>query len=406
MPRQSKDENAIAFRVIIPKSVQVGQEFQAIAGDKIVSVVCPPNKRAGDQVTIRVAKRRSDDPHGVKQIKNEENDGMDNFLVENRSIVHRGDPSSVIIRGKRLSVTCLRKAFPGTRVRVKLSPHEEETTNSRTDSITRQGALTNMKMYLFEVELPHYVVPGMPFALIAGGLRVMVKCPINGFPGQKVRFRLPLSLFQLPQKTARIVAQRLSYSKGGWSRVLRISDEKFQWVRMDHGGGIDGSHLKAGRFDPESSAFCRTLQFFDGLDYRIRDAIFDLVPAHLAECDSKVWDGWGEAIVSFLDLAEAQTLTFEEKVTWFGDKCRRLSIDWEFGHVKINIRRKNLLGDSIDAIMSLSPRDMRKNWRFEFIGEKGVDGGGLAREWFNLVTSEMFDPDKGFWLPSKTNRMC
>ena len=49
---------------------------------------------------------------------------------------------------------------------------------------------------------------------------------------------------------------------------------------------------------------------------------------------------------------------------------------------------------------------MRKLWRFEFIGEDGLDAGGLKREWFHLVTSEIFDPDMGFWLPSETNQMC
>ena len=44
-------------------------------------------------------------------------------------------------------------------------------------------------------------------------------------------------------------------------------------------------------------------------------------------------------------------------------------------------------------------------WRFEFIGEMGIDAGGLAREWFELVCKEIFDPDMGLWMSSTTNQM-
>lgn len=56
--------------------------------------------------------------------------------------------------------------------------------------------------------------------------------------------------------------------------------------------------------------------------------------------------------------------------------------------------------------MSLTRKDLRKVWRFEFIGEAGIDAGGLAREWFELVTDEVFDPDMGLWQTSPSNQMC
>lgn len=56
--------------------------------------------------------------------------------------------------------------------------------------------------------------------------------------------------------------------------------------------------------------------------------------------------------------------------------------------------------------MSLSRADLAKIWRFEFLGETGIDAGGLAREWFQLVTEEIFNPDMGLWLPSASNQMA
>jgi hypothetical protein len=61
------------------------------------------------------------------------------------------------------------------------------------------------------------------------------------------------------------------------------------------------------------------------------------------------------------------------------------------------------LGDSVDAVMSLSRKDLRKLWHFEFIGEAGR---GLRREWFQLVTQKIFDPDMGLWQSSQVNQMC
>jgi E3 ubiquitin-protein ligase NEDD4 len=76
------------------------------------------------------------------------------------------------------------------------------------------------------------------------------------------------------------------------------------------------------------------------------------------------------------------------------------------GHVEINVRRNHLLEDSMRSLMDLRRNDFRKIWKFHFIGERGMDAGGLAREWFELVTKKMFDPSVGLWQTSAANQMC
>ena len=97
---------------------------------------------------------------------------------------------------------------------------------------------------------------------------------------------------------------------------------------------------------------------------------------------------------------------FEEKADWFQRTCAQLRVPFEEGRIRIKVRREFLLDDSVDAVMSLSRKDLQKFWRFEFIGEAGIDAGGLAREWFQLVTQELFDPDMGLWQSSHANQMC
>lgn len=61
--------------------------------------------------------------------------------------------------------------------------------------------------------------------------------------------------------------------------------------------------------------------------------------------------------------------------------CRGLG-----GWLWIQVRRSNLLEDSMAAMESVRSESMRERFRFEFIGEPGVDAGGVAREWFLLVS--------------------
>jgi hypothetical protein len=68
-------------------------------------------------------------------------------------------------------------------------------------------------------------------------------------------------------------------------------------------------------------------------------------------------------------LVEVQVKPFDEKLEWFQATCAKLCVEWNEGLMHINVRREFLLGDSVDAVMSLSRKDLRKLWRFEIIGE-------------------------------------
>ena len=70
------------------------------------------------------------------------------------------------------------------------------------------------------------------------------------------------------------------------------------------------------------------------------------------------------------------------------------------------MNRSSLLQDSMDAICSIEPEHMKKIFRFEFIGEPALDAGGVAREWFSLVSEQLFNPNCGFFLYSAVNQSC
>jgi E3 ubiquitin ligase SMURF1/2/E3 ubiquitin-protein ligase HUWE1 len=65
-------------------------------------------------------------------------------------------------------------------------------------------------------------------------------------------------------------------------------------------------------------------------------------------------------------------MPFQHKEAWFRQQIAKLQVPWEDGHIKINVRRENLLEDSMEATESITQADMRKIFRFEFIAEPGT----------------------------------
>ena len=103
---------------------------------------------------------------------------------------------------------------------------------------------------------------------------------------------------------------------------------------------------------------------------------------------------WG---ISSYEIEQYSSKSFNEKMQWFRKQCKRHRVKWEDGRIHIKIRRHQLLQDSFNNINKLKPGDLHRYLRFEFIGEEGVDAGGVAREWFSLVTDMCFNVDFGLF---------
>lgn len=405
--------NTTVFRVTVPENVRPGEEFQVYAGSRIVRVRCPMDSRPGQslQITIPVDPGPSSStprmPPDSPNVRRVEGGNPPAYMVAIPDGTGPGAQFTVMIQGQELVVTCPPNGRPGMSVRISPPPPATDTTRPPAQDAAMgrrpepRPEKKEEKTQLFEVEVPKGVQPGAPFALLAGGVRVLVTCPPNAGPGQRIRFKLPIGLTPRPKNLSDQAQIKLKYDKDGWTRTVRATDLKFQWVRMDDNGDVDFNK----RFHMEKSAYVRRLEFRPGSDPRIRTGILSLVPATESVVDSKIKAADGTELVTYSDLAEAQVKNFDEKAQWFQDTCAKLCVEWDEGHMRMNVRRQYLLGDSVDAVMSLSRKDLRKLWRFEFIGEMGIDAGGLAREWFELVCKEIFDPDMGLWMSSTTNQM-
>ncbi|OHT12501.1 ubiquitin ligase [Tritrichomonas foetus] len=63
----------------------------------------------------------------------------------------------------------------------------------------------------------------------------------------------------------------------------------------------------------------------------------------------------------------------------------------------VKIHRNDILNDTIKALSNKTEIELRKPLNVSFYGEQGEDKGGVSRELFHLVTSELFSPDFGMF---------
>mmetsp|Transcript_14870 Transcript_14870/g.19615 ORF Transcript_14870/g.19615 Transcript_14870/m.19615 type:complete len:762 (+) Transcript_14870:270-2555(+) len=383
------NSDTIPYSVTVPPNVRPGQEFQVYAGGTPMMVRCPAGSGPGSRIMVMAPRQPRH-----QQV----------YMVTVPAGVRPGERFAVLVNNERMNVTCPQNVRPGMQIRITLP-----------DSHRNNKAAQKPQMnQTFEVTVPPGVKPGQPFALIANGQRVMVNCPMDANPGQKIRFQLPMQL-----SADQLQSFKLHYNKDGWIRCVG-TDLKFHWVNTKATPGFNkrdsatengdnvpynvaeqmSSTLNLRRqvstFDPSASAFVRKLdkqgnQYTLSLE-RAQDVVMETsVP---------------ETHVGFQDLTRVNAQSFEQKSEWFKNQCNILRVPWDIEHQHIKVRRNNLLEDSMTSLRSIPTDKCKQIFRFEFIGEPGIDAGGVAREWFHLVSEQLFNPDFALFQFGSVDQMC
>lgn len=425
--RQASREPVQPFRVVVPQGVAPGGEFSVSAGGQRARVTCPPQSRPGDTIQINIPPKPitlyaevtpaplTAPPNVVKPLQRGQNEPKrplaggyfpmvpEVYDINQTALSQGGVPQTHVITvppniqpgmtflahvegGQKFMVVCPPHGKPDVQIRI-IPPHLPEEKSKH-------------ELQTFQVVVPEGVVSGQTFALVAQGQRVVVTCPPRLGPGRQIRFQLPV---------AHLVRDvNLKYEGAGWSRRINVQDMQFQWVRKDDALEEVTVLGKREEDDWEMSKFAlvRKISFLEGNDIRLRTGQLELIPAQDASVASKL-TLYGKEILNYADVCQYQGQTLADKTEWFQSLVSsKLIQPWEDGHVRIIIRRQNLLPDSVKAVMSLSRSELHQRWRMEFYGEPGLEAGGLSREWFHLVTEQLYDADSGLWLSSANNQMC
>uniref|UniRef100_A0A3B3Y3G6 HECT-type E3 ubiquitin transferase n=1 Tax=Poecilia mexicana TaxID=48701 RepID=A0A3B3Y3G6_9TELE len=89
---------------------------------------------------------------------------------------------------------------------------------------------------------------------------------------------------------------------------------------------------------------------------------------------------------------------FEAKLRNFYRKLETKGYGQGPGKLKVTIRRDHLLEDAFNQIMCYSRKDLqRSKFYVSFVGEEGLDYSGPSREFFFLVSRELFNPYYGLF---------
>jgi alpha-tubulin suppressor-like RCC1 family protein len=70
----------------------------------------------------------------------------------------------------------------------------------------------------------------------------------------------------------------------------------------------------------------------------------------------------------------------------------------------ISVERAHLLQQALLHIANASPMDLKKPLKVVFIGEEGVDEGGVRKEFFQLLIQQLFNLEFGMFVPIQDSR--
>lgn len=83
----------------------------------------------------------------------------------------------------------------------------------------------------------------------------------------------------------------------------------------------------------------------------------------------------------------------------------QLLIHGEFApYLVLRIHRERLIPTSLNALL-VDHEDLKKQLKIKFVGEEGIDEGGVKKEWFQLLVKEIFDAKYGMFNTDKANRL-
>mmetsp|Transcript_10135 Transcript_10135/g.14873 ORF Transcript_10135/g.14873 Transcript_10135/m.14873 type:complete len:1244 (-) Transcript_10135:1334-5065(-) len=96
-------------------------------------------------------------------------------------------------------------------------------------------------------------------------------------------------------------------------------------------------------------------------------------------------------------------LKIESEMEMVKTITQNVSIDEDSGEYKVEpffaleVDREKLLEETLDKIRAAKPTDLCRKLRIIFKGEEGLDAGGVTKEFFQLLSEELFDVNSSLW---------
>lgn len=99
-----------------------------------------------------------------------------------------------------------------------------------------------------------------------------------------------------------------------------------------------------------------------------------------------------------------KSLEFDNKRRYFTKKLYGNSAP-HLSRLNLNIQRETAFLDSYRALHFRTADEIKRgDLEIKFKGEEGVDAGGLTREWYQVMSRQMFNPDYALFTPVASDR--
>ena len=66
----------------------------------------------------------------------------------------------------------------------------------------------------------------------------------------------------------------------------------------------------------------------------------------------------------------------------------------------LQLRRGQVFEDSFHQLRMRTAEELRGRLQVNFQGEEGIDAGGLTREWYLVLSREIFNPNYALFTPA------
>eukprot|EP00929_Paragymnodinium_shiwhaense_P022219 TRINITY_DN14246_c0_g1_i4.p1 TRINITY_DN14246_c0_g1~~TRINITY_DN14246_c0_g1_i4.p1 ORF type:complete len:4294 (+),score=1135.69 TRINITY_DN14246_c0_g1_i4:102-12983(+) len=86
-------------------------------------------------------------------------------------------------------------------------------------------------------------------------------------------------------------------------------------------------------------------------------------------------------------------LDFENKRHYLRQRLRQLRGEMRYDVMRLHLRRDQVFLDSYHQLRIRSGEEMRGKLSISFVGEEAMDAGGVQREWYKILSREIFNPN-------------
>jgi E3 ubiquitin-protein ligase HUWE1 len=100
-----------------------------------------------------------------------------------------------------------------------------------------------------------------------------------------------------------------------------------------------------------------------------------------------------------------RVLDFDVKRRYFRQELERLDDGLRREDLAVHVRREHVFEDSYRELYRRSPEDWKNRFYIVFEGEEGQDAGGLLREWYTIISREIFNPMYALFTTSPGDRV-